>query len=179
MDDEDISARPKPPLPYRAGPAVLRVPSEAVRATCLLLQRAGARESGVFWYGTREEGGISRVRLAVAPRQTMAKFNYHVDAEAVAEIVRNLSPAWRPLAQVHSRPGKLVEHSRYDDRMIMSKRVLSLVFPRYGNAAPAAFPVGVGVHEYQNGYWHLLDEASARARVELEEGEAQTADLRT
>ncbi|HJU08321.1 MAG TPA: hypothetical protein VJ727_07570 [Rhodanobacteraceae bacterium] len=113
----------------------------------------------------------------VAPRQRMSWGNYLVSAQALTEVVRRLPDIWKPLAQIHSHPGANVEHSRYDDEMASSRKALSMVFPFYGNHAPA-FPSGVGVHEWQNEYWHLLDEQSAKARVILVPGEVQVEDLR-
>jgi hypothetical protein len=118
------------------------------------------------------------VKLVVAPRQAMQRANYLIPAEAVAQVVRQLPDDWRPLAQVHSHPGIWVEHSRYDDRMALSQRVLSLVFPRYGHAMPAAFPSAVGVHECQDGYWHLLPEALAASRLRVTAETVQVVDLR-
>lgn len=178
MDDEDHLPRPPPATPYRPGQAVLRLSAEAVHGTHLLLQRAGERESGALWYGPRTEDGSADVRLVVAPRQRMSRFNYHIEAEAVAEIVRQLPADWRPLAQVHSHPGPWVEHSRYDDRMAMSKRALSIVFPFFGLGLPTPFPSAIGVHEFQDGYWHLLDGDVANARVAVTPGPVQVADLR-
>lgn len=178
MDDEELLPRPPPAISYRPSQAVLRLPPEAVRGTHALLQRGGPHESGALWYGPRTQDGSGEVKLVVAPRQRMSRFNYHIEAEAVAEIVRQLPPDWRPLAQVHSHPGHWVEHSRYDDRMAMSKRALSIVFPFYGRDLPAPFPTAIGVHEFQSDYWHLLEGTVARSRVASAEGAVQVADLR-
>ena len=86
----------------------------------------------------------------------MSRGNYEITAEWLAEVVRALPDTWRPLAQVHSHPGRWVEHSRYDDKMAMSRRALSLVIPFYGRYDAASCPAGVGVHECQDGYWHQL-----------------------
>lgn len=178
MDDEELLPRPPPATLYRLGTAVLRLPPEAVHGTHALLQRANARESGALWYGPRTADGSGEVRLVVAPRQQMSRFNYHIEAEAVAAIVRQLPADWRPLAQVHSHPSQWVEHSRYDDRMAMSKRALSIVFPFFGRGLPEPFPAAIGIHEFQDGYWHLLDRVAAKARVAVAPGPVQVADLR-
>lgn len=178
MVDEDSLPRPPSPTAYRPGASVLRLPRAGLEATHALLQRAGAHESGLFWYGPKFTDGSGHVQLVVAPRQRMARFNYHIAPEAVAEIVRQLPEDWRPLAQVHSHPGRGVEHSRYDDRMAMSRRALSVVFPHYGAGNGATFPAGIGVHEYQDDYWHLLSDAHALARIVIEAGQVHAADLR-
>lgn len=178
MDDEDLLCRPTPLFPYMATDAVLRLPPLALTGTLDLLRRAGRRECGAFWYGERAPDGSGQVKLVVAPRQTMSRGNYQISAQAIAELVRQLPETWRPLAQVHSHPGVRVEHSRYDDRMAMSRRALSLVFPFYGRYAPAAFPAGVGVHEHQSDHWHLLSPRLAAERVRMVEGDVQVVDLR-
>lgn len=78
MENEDELRRPPPPRPYQATGLQLSVPSDALSGTLALLQRAGRRESGVFWYGTRDAVGNGVVRYAVAPRQRMTWGNYLV-----------------------------------------------------------------------------------------------------
>lgn len=163
---EVFERRPPPPRPYAWGGQVLSVTVAAVGATLQMLQRAGARESGAFWYGERTpEGGI--VRAVLAPRQRMERDWFDVPPPAMSEMAEVLRDTdWRPLAQIHSHPGPRVEHSVYDDRMIGSRRALSLVVPHYGRWR-GPWPSGLGVHEHQDDYWHLLDEAAAGRRVRL------------
>ncbi len=178
METEADERRPSPRRRYEPVDLQLRVPQEAVAATMLLLQRPGRRESGVLWYGSRDVQGNGTVRYVVAPRQFMTWGNYRISPEALAEVVGRLDDGWKPLAQVHSHPGLGVEHSNYDDRMAISRRVLSLVFPLYGRHS-APFPVGVGVHEWQNDYWHLLGLDQAKRRVVLvTDSAARVEDLR-
>lgn len=177
MDTEDDLLRPPPLQPYRPVAAQLFVPAAAVEATIELLCRAGKRESGAFWYGRRTDAGAGTVAYVAAPRQRMFWGNYSVGPEALAEIVNGLEPEWRPLAQVHSHPGAGVEHSNYDDRVISSRRAVSLVFPYYGRLVQA-FPTGIGVHEWQDGYWHLLEHPFAQHRVVVCDGAVKVEDYR-
>jgi hypothetical protein len=174
--DEFEGWRDPPPAPYVPGAAKLFAPRSAVAATFRLLVAAGSLESCVFWYGTRDgaDGTVTAVR---APRQRSTRFNYHVDEAALSGMAMTIPDELRPLAQVHSHPGYDVEHSRYDDEMTMSRRALSLVFPHYGRLA-AAWPQGIGVHEWQQGYWHLLAPDVAARRVELIDGQVSVEDLR-
>jgi hypothetical protein len=175
--EEDDLYRPAPVRPYVPGTAQLRVPASALSATMALLQRAGRRESGLFWYGLRDTDGNGEVKYVVAPRQRMSWGNYFVSAEALAEAVDRLAEGWKPLAQIHSHPGGRIEHSNYDDRMVSSRKALSLVFPSYGHFR-GRFPTGIGVHEWQNEYWYLLDTADATRRVIIGTGDAKVEDLR-
>jgi hypothetical protein len=179
MDDEaeDLLRRKPAPRPYRASDLRLEVPDAAIQATIRLLQGAGRRESGVLWYGQRDPAGNGTVEYVVAPYQRMAKGNYHVGADALAAVVARLEMGWKPLAQIHSHPGEGVEHSTYDDEMLSSRRTLSLVFPFYGRTRDA-FPTGVGVHEWQVDYWHLLHREDAARRLRVISGHVKVEDLR-
>src|SRR5205085_7741637 len=115
-------------------------------------------------YGPKDAAGNGRVTYIAAPRQHMAPRNYHVPSDALSELVRGLAENWVPLAQVHSHPGVNVEHSNYDDRMLSTRKALSLVFPFYGHPDDR-FPRGIGIHEFQIDYWHLLDAGNAARRV--------------
>ncbi len=177
MDNEDDLRRPPPKRPYRPGNVQLRIPEAALFATLDILQRAGRRESGLFWYGPRDGAGNGKVAFVVAPRQRMSEGNYWIPAEAMAEIVHGLPESYRPLAQIHSHPGGGVEHSNYDDRMMSSRKALSLVFPFYGHIRKP-FPGGIGIHEWQEDYWYLLEPPYAATRVVVTEGKAEVKDLR-
>jgi hypothetical protein len=177
MGVEDRLLRPAPAQSYRPVNVQLHVPTDALIATINLLRRAGRRESGLFWYGPRDKAGNGIVAYVVAPRQRMSWGNYAVSSQSLTEVVRRLPDDWKPVAQVHSHPGTRVEHSNYDDQMVSSSRALSLVFPLYGRGV-SHFPSGVGIHEFQSDYWHLLDPALARRRVLLIEGPVRVEDLR-
>lgn len=177
MDDEDLELRPRPRQPYQLNASRVAVPILALESTLKLLRRVGGRESAVFWYGEKDATGNATVAYVVAPQQLSHPRNYHVPASSVSEMVRRLKPSWKPIAQIHSHPGDNVEHSRYDDRMAISTKVLSLVVPRYGYWT-GAFPERIGIHEWQNNHWYLLTEADAQARIHLANGTVTVEDLR-
>ena len=149
---------------------VLRVPVPALaktRAVFAPYARPGYRvEACCFWYGAYdEETGCGCVEAVVVPRQENHWGHYHVTADAMAEVSAATSPlGWRNLSQVHTHPGVGVEHSRYDDEHANSRKALSIVLPHYGRI-PRRWPDGVGVHEFQGGYWHLLTPGDAARRV--------------
>jgi hypothetical protein len=177
MHDEDFELRQRPAQPYRKPSILTLVPSVALESTVALLRRAGRYESAVFWYGTKDGTGNATVAYVVSPQQISRPRNYHVPSSSVSAMVKRLRPGWRPIAQIHSHPGDNVEHSVYDDSMAISTKVLSLVIPRYGNWS-GIFPEGVGVHEWQNDYWHLLTNADAQARIRVVERDVTVEDLR-
>lgn len=156
--------RLRSPFPYIETELVLGIGSSCIEATLHMMQRCGRRESCVFWFGERTKAGGS-VRAVIAPRQKMNWGNFDVSRAAMVEMADYVDGrGWRPLAQVHCHPGTNVEHSWYDDEMIASKRALSVVFPHYG-AGGHTWPRGVGVHEWQDGFWHMLGTDAAARRV--------------
>lgn len=159
----DPFRRPPPPRPYELGSDKLVVPQNAIVATLELLQRAGNRESGLFWYGLREPG-VASVRIVIAPRQIMRPRSYEVLPDAMREVDELLEETCKPIAQVHSHPSEAVEHSAYDDTQIISRRAMSIVVPRYGRGR-MEWPSSFGIHEYQAGYWHHLCDEDAAVRV--------------
>ena len=176
MESEHLALRPRPMSVYHLQ-ARLAVPPAALEITLQLLQRAGRRESSVFWYGNRDEEGNGLVAYVAAPQQHMRPLNYSVPASSVTSMTRRLKQGWKPLAQIHSHPGSQVEHSLYDDQMAISKRALSIVFPYYGRWS-GTFPNGVGIHEWQTDGWHLLTHSQAIRRVEIASGQVVAEDLR-
>jgi hypothetical protein len=176
MLDEDPFRRPQPQTPYNYNGKVLEISPLVIEATRALLQRAGQHEACVFWYGERGEQR-SVVRSVRAPRQRSNARNYLVEPEWLSEMVLGLPASWRPLAQVHSHPGIDTEHSRYDDEMISSKKVLSLVLPTYA-LRQKPWPQGVGVHEWQSNYWHMLQANDIASRIQVRGGEIEVRDFR-
>jgi hypothetical protein len=159
---------------------VLRVSADAVATTTALLRSVDRRESCCLWLGERDQTGGGVVRAVVVPRQRNAWGNYQVDVSAMMQVAEAFDGrGWSNLAQLHSHPGRGVEHSRYDDRMASSRRALSLVFPFYGHWT-GPWPYDVGVHEFVDDYWHLLSRSDAARRVVVGDGSApiELADFR-
>lgn len=173
--------RPPPPGPYRLPAAVLTLSRAVLDQTLAVFRRTASRrlEACCFWYGLRTNGGGASVLAIVVPQQRNSWGNYFVPAAAVAEMAAATRPrGWVNLGQVHTHPGRNVEHSRYDDGHANSRRALSVVLPFYGRWQ-GPWPLGVGLHEFQNDYWHLLSDADASLRVTVAEfGDAELLDLR-
>ena len=177
-DEEFSIRRPPPPRPYRAGTATLFVSTTALAQTVEALRRTGRIEACCFWYGRDLPDGSGRVEAVIVPRQRGTWGNYDVPPAAIAQVSAATRPkGWVALAQVHSHPGDGIEHSRYDDQRALSRGILSIVFPRYGHWTDP-WPQAVGVHEFQDDYWHLLTTADASRRIVAEKGAAIFLDLR-
>jgi len=180
--DESLLWRPPPVIPYVRNGLVLTVPQGVINLTMRVFQQyAGHRvESACFWYGTRDDTGHGRVAAVAVPRQYNHWGHYRVEADGVTAMAGATRPhGWKNLSQLHTHPGPAVEHSRYDDAHANSRRALSLVFPLYG-LWRGKWPEGVGIHEFQNEYWHLLTTAHGadRVRIDPTDLKAQLVDTR-
>jgi hypothetical protein len=158
-------SRPPPTSRYRDSGKILIAPSNLLAETTAALRSVPNREAACLWLG-HTDATTARVEALVIPRQANRRLNYSISAEAMQSVAEYAGPQeWRLLANIHSHPGVDVEHSVYDDQMMPSCKALSLVFPRYGQWK-ADWPVGIGVHEYIDGYWYLLSEAAAPGRIQ-------------
>jgi hypothetical protein len=172
--DESQLWRPPSPAPYSPVTRKLTVSKGVLDLTLRVFAPYAQRclEACCFWYGTEDALGNGHVVAAAVPRQANHWGCYNVAGGAMAAISRVVrEKKWLNLSQVHIHPGRAVEHSRYDDAHANSRNALSVVFPHYGRWT-ANWPVGVGVHEYQNNYWHLLSDDQAYARVIIDHGDA-------
>lgn len=185
MSKEDLAEasiwRPAPPGAYRLPAAILTLRKNAMDYTRAVFRETAARrlEACCFWYGFRSAEGGGEVVAVVVPRQRNNWGNYSVSAPAIGEMATaTRHRGWVNLAQVHTHPGREIEHSRYDDDQANSRRALSVVLPFYGKWQ-RTWPAGVGVHEFQDDYWHLLSENDAASRVIVADiGDAELLDLR-
>lgn len=166
--------------------ANLIVPAESVRMTAKLLRSMRGAEAGCFWLGRRDKSDVGVVEGVIIPRQQNNRGQYHVTADAMVQVANVARErAWRHLAQVHSHPGSIVNHSAYDDHMANSRRALSLVYPYYGAARgmwrfrgwlwalwPRPFPADIGVHAFRNDRWTFLGPAEIQAAITIVAGPA-------
>lgn len=161
-----IERRPPPPCPYVPHDAVLVSHLDVLdRLACVADSYRGRDlEWCALLFGTRTTTG-SVVETVVVPRQINHWGFYDVPADAMAEASAAVGDQLL-VAQLHAHPGRDVEHSRVDDAKAASVKILSLVVPFYGEILPR--PTGMGVHEHQSRYWHLLDRNTAARRVRFD-----------
>lgn len=159
--------------PARAEPAierVLYVPDSVLVATWLAFQE-GARlrvESTVRWAGPAP---LSRaphqvVTTVVNPVQRVSRGYFEVPHEGTRAMGEALvHHGLVNLAQVHTHPGRWVDHSEWDDDHAYSTRegALSLVWPCYGRELRPSEEWGV--HERRGGAWVRLDSAAVVGRI--------------
>lgn len=112
-------------------------------------------------YGTRHDAGAD-IDCVVVPAQDNHRTFYNVTGDAMAAASASAGD-WLLVGQVHAHPGVDVEHSTIDDEKAASLKALSLVLPHYGSRLPALD--GLGVHDYQQHYWHLLEDTVGRKKI--------------
>jgi hypothetical protein len=178
----------EPPQPYRLLDRHLHLPSALPQAVSIALADASdaQQEAGALLYGIRraEPSNADAVIAAdtvcalVIPAQNRHRTHYRMPYEAIAAASRTtLAQGWVTLAQVHTHPGERVEHSWYDDRHAISTRALSFVLPHYGRHA-SDWLERIGVHDYQDDWWHQLSRDQIAARVSFIDAPLRIFDLR-
>lgn len=122
-------------------------------------------EAGCIWYGRRGDE-FNVVSMIGVPKQENNPRNFHIDADSLAELTESIGETGlTAVAQVHIHPGISVEHSPYDDEMIVSRRIHSLVIPHYGKR-PCEIS-DVGIHVFRDGRWVLLESAEGLETVKI------------
>jgi len=155
-----------------SGPArpLLVVPETVVFETWRALQpSANAGCEGVVLWAVpklQDTATLHVVTSVIVPLQRVAPGRY----EILPEGVRMMGKALRRhglvnVAQVHTHPGRWVDHSPWDDTHSFSLRdgAVSIVWPEYGRVLPVMDLWGV--HVCRGGKWQKLDPAAAGRRL--------------
>lgn len=133
-----------------------------------------AVEGGCLWYGNRQTGVVEIIGV---PRQINRERNFEIQSDALAELNQGIHDRLSVLAQLHAHPGRHVRQSRWDDQMIVSRKIISIVLPHYGRA-----PVDLadcGIHCAIDGRWRCLAAAQrAESVMWVETPVAGVTDLR-
>jgi hypothetical protein len=137
------------------------------KTTTELVQPYAARgvESGCFWYGTQTEDDTFAVAVGISFQINRPR-NFEIPSEALAALVGRLpSSDLVAVAQIHTHPGEDTEHSPWDDDLVISRKIYSLVLPRYGRSP---CPIDAArVHRFVEGRWLALDLADTAARIRI------------
>ncbi|MGD9711260.1 MAG: Mov34/MPN/PAD-1 family protein [Thermomicrobiales bacterium] len=123
--------------------------------------RDGDHEGIAFLLG-REFPSVTIFTTALAPTAEHSAGSVFCDPAAIsAAQTAARGYGLGLLAQVHSHPGYLTEHSEGDDDLVLMpfEGMLSLVVPHYGHFGMTPLS-GLGVHQYQDGRWVAVNTAS-------------------
>lgn len=126
-------------------------------------------EGGCLWYGRRDAEGTRAVLVGI-PKQVNRPRNFEIPANALAELNARVPEDLVVVAQVHSHPGQCTRHSPWDDGLVVSRKIFSLVVPRY--AARPCELASAGVHSFDGMCWVKLAPEEASRRLLLEHGGA-------
>jgi proteasome lid subunit RPN8/RPN11 len=160
---------------------VVRVHEAVLTQTLTALQSfgdaEGAHEGVVYWAGraTDTEWVVTTV---IVPEAVTTRGSFRTSAAANARVVAHLASADLVLlAQVHSHPGTVVDHSRGDDQgaLMPYPEFLSIIVPNYGSTS--LWPLDYcGVHRFEHGQFRRLPKNEVAAtfrRIPMLLGEAR------
>ena len=119
-------------------------------------------EGGCLWYGRRDSGSVELIGV---PRQRNRERDFEIPAEALADLNLAVPAGLSVIAQLHAHPGRTVRQSPWDDLVIVSRRITSIVLPFYGRRPVE--PRTCGIHQVIDGRWTLLDVRSATQAIDV------------
>src|SRR6187551_925086 len=150
------------PAPVMQEQAMLLIPD---RAWNQMLDVFASRPSKIERVGYLDgvRGDTKRVVTTVTiPDAVLGSGHYHVGVDAAHQAGQALRRhGLVRLAQVHTHPGRRVDHSETDDRYAYSQvsGSISIVLPEHGRTRPA--PADAGVHVREPHGWRQLSSAEA------------------
>ncbi len=130
-----------------------RLPSGLIRATERVLRRYGELKppnQGLVYWGGEVTFNSLDIKLLFAPRTVSDERRVVVDQRENSRYVSALNKIGsRHMAQVHTHPGKIVDHSQADNELAAFRvpGLLSLVVPSYCQAGILPLTM-CGVHRY-------------------------------
>ena len=140
---------------------VVRVHEVALAQTLAALQSFGDAEGpheGIVYWAGRATDTDWVVTTVIVPDAATTWGSFRTSAAANARVVALLANADLVLlAQVHSHPGTVVDHSGCDDRdaLMPYPEFLSIIVPNYGRAG--LWPLDrCGVHRFEHGRFRRL-----------------------
>lgn len=143
----------------------VRILDGVIKETLLALQsfagKDGPHEGIVYWAG-RASPAEWIITSVIVPEAVTTRGSFRTSAAANARVVALLAQAEIALlAQVHSHPGTLVDHSDGDDTdaLMPYENMLSIIVPKYGRTT--LWPLEhCGVHRFEGGRFRRLSSAA-------------------
>jgi hypothetical protein len=153
-------------------PPTLNIPAAAWRETLAAVAPYAERrlEGGCLWYGDPDSLELT-VSLVGVPTQINRARNFEIPAGALAALNNAVPASHVVLAQLHTHPGAITKQSPWDDRMLVSRKIISIVLPHYGRS-PCELAT-CGLHVFIAGRWRLLQDEDRDRRIRFTE-ERQT-----
>jgi proteasome lid subunit RPN8/RPN11 len=140
---------------------IVFVLEDVIRLTGRLLRqsrRGRQRHEGIVYWAGRDTGTDVIITTCIAPRAVTDRGSFRVSAEANARAVMAMNDLHLVLlAQIHSHPGVLVDHSKGDNAgaFMPFEKYLSIIVPDYAREDP--WPLTkCGVHRFVRGDFQRL-----------------------
>lgn len=137
-----------------------------------LLELLASSPTGVervaYLDGIRTASGDGVVTTVTVPHAQQSAGHFAVTAEEMSRAGRHLrTHGLVRLAQVHTHPGRDVQHSTTDDALAYSRKAgaVSIVLPCHAAGDPA--PTEGAVHLHDGERWRRLDQAEAELLVRV------------
>jgi hypothetical protein len=112
-------------------------------------------EGGCFWYADADPSGDHRPVAAIGvPKQDNFPRNFRISADSLADLNEAAPEGAAVVAQLHSHPEQWVGQSNWDDELIVSRRILSVVLPHYAGGEPLI--KDCGLHVFEGGEWRRV-----------------------
>ncbi|MEW6732143.1 MAG: hypothetical protein AB1489_12515 [Acidobacteriota bacterium] len=155
--------------PSKSKSPIVLIHESLIQDSVVLLQQAkdetSAHECILYWAG-KSLGSEWIITTCIVPRAETTWGSFITSAASNAEVIAFLALyKLELLAQVHTHPEDLVDHSAGDDAgaLMPFENFLSIVVPKYGSAG--ILPLNqCGVHRYESGRFRRL------SNVEIEVG---------
>jgi hypothetical protein len=147
---------------HRRQPQVI-IQQEVVDSTDRALQRHRNSEALVYWAG-RSSPQLWAITTGIEPETALTEGSFRTSAAANAKVIGFLAArSLELLAQVHSHPGPLVDHSLGDERgaLMPYESFLSIVVPNYGRRGLDL--AACGVHRFEGGRFRRLSATEVNA----------------
>lgn len=127
-----------------------------------------SNEGLVYWAG-KKDGNIISVSLVIAPKTTSDWGYVSTSNRSNFDVVRKLSEKKKiHVGQVHSHPGRTVDHSEGDDRdaSFRTLGLISIVVPKY--CKEGFMPLTkCGVHRYDNSNFYRFSDKYVSDHFEI------------
>ena len=149
---------------------VVHVTEVVLAQTLRSLQSFGDSErphEGIVYWAGRATPGEWVVTTVIIPEAVTTRGSFRTSAAANARVVALLATADLVLlAQVHSHPGTIVDHSGGDDRdaLMPYQDMLSIIVPNYGRTV--RWPLDQwGVHRFEHGRFRRLRQQEVTSTI--------------
>jgi len=122
-------------------------------------------EGGCLWYAV--SGEAERVvSLIGVPAQTNYPRSFAIPADSLADLNLAVDPHLTVVAQLHLHPETWTGQSDWDEHVVVSRRVLSVVLPVYGQR-PCEIG-NCGIHAFDGSAWRRLPDELVGRRIRLD-----------